>query len=371
LNSPGTKIERNKPPLSFYTPLLAQWDITSGCNFKCTFCLSNSGRRLTNELDWEQARVVVDRLHEGGVIFLRILGGEPFYRKDILKVMQLAADKGMLLSFSTNASLVSEKYAEQLKEIEDSINYFQVSLYGTDTPAYERQTLDPRGFDLVRRGIANLKKYDLNPFLFWVLTADNMDQLEAAYNLTREWELPTLRISLKLNIGRGTADCSDSVNNPQLWSEAVRHFSLLNQLVIKYGSPTIQLHARPLLGEFLYRRTGLPYFYITCKAASTMVYLDANGECSPCPFAAFMPDSYLYPLPSWETMSILKHKLADIWQSGLFERYRELRNPDNNPGKMFRNCPHFKSGICDPCIFTPCTCRETIEMVKTGGSTVD
>jgi MoaA/NifB/PqqE/SkfB family radical SAM enzyme len=319
-----------------------------------------------NELDWEQSRSVVARLHDGGILFLRILGGEPFFRKDILKIMKLAADKGMLISFSTNASLISERTAEQLKEIEDNINYFQISLYGTDQSSYERQTYNPKGFDLIQKGIANLKKYDLNPYVFWVLTADNIDQLGAAYKLTKDWELPTLRISVKLDLGRGSSHSSDSVNNSKLWLRAMRHFSNLNRLVIKNGSPTVQLHARPLLGEFLYKKTGLPYFYITCKAATTMVYVDANGECSPCPFASYMPDAYHSALPSWETMNILKYNLADIWRSKLFERYRELTNPDKNSKAIFTECPHYKSGVCDPCIFTPCTCSATIRMITRG-----
>lgn len=350
----------------FCTPLLAQWDITTACNFGCTFCFSNSGRRRLDELDGDQSRVVIDRLYDGGVIFLRVLGGEPFYRKDMIPLLQYAANKGMLLSFSTNASLVTPAVAKSLKQIEDSLNYYQVSLYGTTLESYKAQTLHQNGFALASRGICNMREAGLTPKVFWVLTAENMSQLPAAYELTKEWGLPTLRVSLKLNIGRGTADCSDSVSNPELWKRAIGHLAELQELVKTNGSPTVELHARPLLGEYLHRKIGLPFFFITCKAATTMIYVNASGECSPCPFECYMPDSFLSCLKVRGTVNILEHEVMEIWRSEVFSHYRELSDPKVNPNKILTGCKHFKSGLCDPCVFTPCTCVPEIAMARSG-----
>ncbi len=348
------------------TPILAQWDITQGCNFTCPFCLSNSGKRSQDELDFKQARVIVDKLHSGGILFLRFLGGEPFFRKDILRVMRYAVNKGMLLTFSTNGSLITDETAKSLKEIQDNISYFQISLYGTNQHFYKGFTNNPRGFELVERGIRCLKKYDLSPYIFWVLTSENINQLESAYQLTQKWELPTLRISLKLNIGRGTNNCgSDSVKNTNLWAQAIERLLLLKKCTDQHTTPNIQLHARPLLGEYLYKLTGLPFFYIPCKAATTMVYVDSEGKCSPCPFGCFMPESYRSSLTlNGSALSLLEYRLDDIWQSELFQSYRRLQNPKENPKEMNTNCPHYKSENCSPCVFTPCICKSSIQMIK-------
>ncbi|MBW8000963.1 MAG: radical SAM protein [Planctomycetes bacterium] len=350
------------------TPILAQWDITKGCNFTCPFCLSNSGKEAKDELDFKQARIVVDKLHAGGVLFLRILGGEPFYRKDMLKIMRYAVNKGLLMTFSTNGSLVTEETAKTLKEIQDNISYFQISLYGTNQHFYQDFTNNPRGFELVERGIKCLKKYDLNPYIFWVLTVENINQLEAAYQLTKKWELPTLRISLKLNLGRGEKKCGgDSVKNTNLWTQAIEKLLLLKSFVDKHKTPTVQLHARPFLGEYLYKLTGLPYFYIPCKAATTMLYVDSEGKCSPCPFGCFMPQSYSSSLDfNGSALSLLEYGIDDIWQSELFQSYRKLKSPELNPKEMNTSCPHYKSENCAPCVFTPCLCKSTIQMIKAG-----
>ncbi len=348
------------------TPILAQWDVTKGCNFSCPFCLSSSGKRSQNELSFKQARAIIDKLHSSGVLFLRFLGGEPFFRKDMLEVMRYVADKGMLMVFSTNGSLVTEETAKTLKEIHENISYFQISLYGTNQHYYQEFTTNSKSFDLVEKGISFLKKFDLNPYIFWVLTEKNINQLEAAYQLTRKWELPVLRISLKLHLGRGKINYNNnSERKPNLWAQAIETLLSLKSLVDKHKTPRVELHARPLLGKYLYKHVGLPFFYIPCKAAKTMLYVDSEGKCSPCPFGYFMPESYCSYLNLKGTaLSLLDYEVKDIWQSELFETYRNLHDPKLHPKKINKNCPHYKAGICAPCIFTPCLCNSTIKMIN-------
>ena len=345
-----------------FSPILAQWDITSGCNFSCSFCLTNSGKIQEGELDYDKAKKIVDRLYEGGVLFLRVLGGEPFFRQDMTKIMHYASEKGMLISFSTNAALITNNMAKMLKDIEESINYFQVSLYGVDSESYSQKTKSGEGFEYVTRGISNLKNNGLDPYVFWVLTDDNVGQLVPAYELVRQWELPAMRISPKLNLGRAACDINESKPGTY-WSEAISAFIVLNDISGETDSPAVQLHARPYLGEFLNDITGLKYFYITCKAAATMVYVDCRGDVSPCPFSGFMPEDYRRAFDGQNKISLLTHKLRDIWDSEPFRQYRHYQHPDMNPNNVFKDCPHLRSGMCNPCIYTPCTCRASIQMI--------
>ncbi len=347
------------------SPVLAQWDITTACNFSCSFCLTNSGKKNEGELTYANAKRIVDKLYSGGIMFLRILGGEPFFRNDIIRIMQYAASKGMLMSFSTNASLISKDYAIQLKELKDHLNYFQVSLYGIDQISYTNVTQSLNGFDLVCKGIENLRNANLKPHIFWVLTEDNIEYVEKAYMLVKKWNLPVLRISPKLNLGRAAGEITNNSSfENSYWVAVIDAFSNLSKLVEKNETPKVQLHARPLLGEFLFKRTGLPYFYITCKAATTMIYVDHKGDSSPCPFSCFMPAGYRSSFDSQEKISLLNNSLKEIWESDVFDSYRQLMDPNKNPNKVFKDCPHLNSGICNPCVYTPCTCRDTIAWIN-------
>lgn len=347
------------------TPILAQWDITEGCNFSCSFCLTNSGKRAKNELRFEEAKIIVDKLYSDGVLFLRVLGGEPFFRDDIVNVLHYAAQKGMLISFSTNASLISYETARSLKKIEESLNYFQISLYGIDSESYEKSTKSRNGFDLVKQGVENLRKAGLKPYVFWVLNQENLKHVEKAYQLVKNWELPALRISPELSLGRASKDTDEHIESDIFyWRDVIHKLQEIRALAEKDKKTSIQLHARPLLGEYLFQKTGMQYFYITCKAASTMVYVDCKGNASPCPFAEFMPDSYRSSLEVKEKISLLDNSLKEIWNTEIFEEYRALQEPEINPKKINTRCPHYKSGMCEPCIFTPCTCADTIAMMN-------
>jgi MoaA/NifB/PqqE/SkfB family radical SAM enzyme len=261
--------------------------------------------------------------------------------------------------------LITKETAKTLKSLEGNINYFQVSLYGIDKPSYNSVTKNPESFQLVLKGIENLIESEMKPVIFWVLTKDNLSELEKAYKLTSELGLSELRISPKLHLGRGKTDCEFASNESvETWRETVDAFQRLNNFVKTSGSPKVVLHARPLLGEYLYHLTGLPYFFVTCKAATTMIYVDSDGNCSPCPFSAHMPDLYNPLNKKPVLMNILEHEFNKIWNSDVFRLYRQLQNPSANPKEIFVNCPHFKSGMCDPCVFTPCTCRSSIKMIS-------
>ena len=237
--------------------------------------------------------MVLDRLYTGGILFLRVLGGEPFFRKDFPFLLREAAAKGMLISFSTNAALVTKEAARLIKEIEGNINYFQVSLYGTNPADYAKFTKNPHAMELVLRGVDNLREQGLKPYVFWVLTHENIEETVAAYDLVKNAGLPALRISPKLNLGRASEEVySDKSETSDYWGRAVKMLRDLHQRVSINGNPAVQLHARPLLGEYLFQVTGIPFFFITCKAATTMAYVNARGECSPCPFADYMPDAF-------------------------------------------------------------------------------
>lgn len=346
-------------------PILAQWDITEGCNFTCSFCLTNSGKRAKDELCFDEAKIIVDRLYDDGVLFLRVLGGEPFFRNDIINVLHYAAQKGMMISFSTNASLINHETAKSLKAIEESFNYFQISLYGVDSESYEKCTNNSNGFKLVNEGLENLRKAGLRPYAFWVLNQDNLKYIEKAYQLVKGWGLPALRISPQLNLGRASKDFDINLNEENTyWREVVQKLKKINAQVEKDKGATIQLHARPMLGEYFFEKTGVQYFYITCKAASTMVYVDCKGNASPCPFAGFMPKSYNSSSELKEKISLLDNSLKEIWDSEIFREYRALQNPSTNPKEFNTSCPHYKSGMCEPCIFTPCTCKDAIKMIN-------
>ncbi len=130
-------------------PIGFHWDITQTCNFQCNFCLNSSGKCSPNELSFSQKIELVDRLFDLGVMYIRILGGEPFSIPNTIAIMEYAVSRGMQLSFSTNGSLLTDGIVSALARIRKGISYIQISLYGSTPSAMARITNSESSFPKV------------------------------------------------------------------------------------------------------------------------------------------------------------------------------------------------------------------------------
>ena len=118
--------------------------ITDRCNYRCVYCMPLEGipaRPHSDILSFEEITTIV-RLAAGmGISRLRLTGGEPLVRKNVLELMRmLAAVPGIEdISLTTNGHLL-EEMAKPLAEA--GLNRVNVSL----------DTLDPFLFTRITRG---------------------------------------------------------------------------------------------------------------------------------------------------------------------------------------------------------------------------
>lgn len=111
-------------------PTIVGLDITSRCNLRCKHCFQNE-RSLPKELEGKEWIRVIHELKEMKVYQIYIMGGEPFIRQDILPILREIKECGMTLSINTNATLISEAIADELRKIlEPRFDYIQVSMDG-------------------------------------------------------------------------------------------------------------------------------------------------------------------------------------------------------------------------------------------------
>lgn len=101
-------------------------------------------------------------------------------------MLRYAAAKGILLSFSTNASLVTEEVASALYELRNSLFYIQMSLYGESRETYEGVTGSRNNMELALKGLANLVERGLDVAVLTVATAENVDRIPE-YGGARVW----------------------------------------------------------------------------------------------------------------------------------------------------------------------------------------
>lgn len=346
------------------TPIYANWDVSYGCNFRCVFCLSSSGVPDPAELTTEQGIALIDKLYAGGVVFLKILGGEPFFRKDILTLLKYAANKGMILSFSTNASLVTEDVAETLFQLRNSIIYIQMSLYGENEERYKKVTGSEENYAKALHGLKLLVDKGLDIAILVVATEENAGQIGEYYAIAKKFGVKEFRVTAKVNLGRAASEDEGNASvQPKIFRTLVRELEAIGKSV-KDTDPVVRINSRPLLGNYLKKLTNIPYFWQNCRAASTMIHIDPMGKSVPCPFFLEMPEKLKEIYGQVELQDMVRDSFSDVWSSDVYNKFREYYDPDKNRFTINTKCRFYSDGSCIPCIVTPCNCPDMIQAIK-------
>ncbi len=100
---------KSKGPL-FIVP----WRCTYACDSNCVHCISAGQAAVSDEVDTEGAKKIVDEVYDFGATFFGVTGGQPFQRKDLLEVIAYARGLGLSASIITDGRLLDQKTFEAI-----------------------------------------------------------------------------------------------------------------------------------------------------------------------------------------------------------------------------------------------------------------
>ena len=166
--------------------------ITDRCNYRCVYCRSGEDEIPFSELPMSDyvrmARVFVSL----GIEKIRITGGEPLLRKEIVAMVEeLAAmtvvnsGKSLDVAITTNGHLLA-KLAQPLKQA--GLSRVTVSMDAVDRNKFARITRVSNGYDAVLAGIRAAKRAGLEPVKInaVILRGFNEDQIVEFARFSRE-----------------------------------------------------------------------------------------------------------------------------------------------------------------------------------------
>ncbi len=144
--------------------------ITDRCNYKCVYCRTGNGGALYGDLPFDDylrmARVLVGM----GITKIRLTGGEPLLRKDVVdfvrELAQLRAPNGgscgepLDIALTTNGHLLAD-LAQPLKDA--GLTRVTVSMDAVDADRFARITRVPNGYDHVLAGLGAARRVGLWP----------------------------------------------------------------------------------------------------------------------------------------------------------------------------------------------------------------
>lgn len=161
--------------------------VTDRCNLRCNYCMPESGINFAENkklLSIEELITVSENLVELGIDKIRITGGEPFVRKDLMILMRKLAQMKSLkdISVTTNATLI-ENHIDELKAL--GITNVNLSLDAINKETFEKITRRSQ-YEIVHRNLLRLIDEDFNIRInFVVLDGQNTQDILPILELTK------------------------------------------------------------------------------------------------------------------------------------------------------------------------------------------
>lgn len=165
--------------------------VTDRCNLRCNYCMPSEGIDFVKNdklFTIDELSRLSSILVSQGIDKIRITGGEPFVRKDLMILLrQLAQMEGLEdISITTNATLIGP-HINELKEL--GIKNINVSLDAIDKATFERITRRDQ-YDIVHNNLIRLITEGFNVRInFIALEGQNTQDILPILELTKHYDV--------------------------------------------------------------------------------------------------------------------------------------------------------------------------------------
>ena len=133
--------------------------ITQRCNFDCFFCHQEGESGPDGEATPEEIETIVSVAAELGIRKVKITGGEPLIREDVVEIVRRVSSHVTEVSMTTNGYLLAERACELKEAGLDRVN---VSFHSGNPDVFCKIT-GRDAYSKVKEGIAAAKECGLNP----------------------------------------------------------------------------------------------------------------------------------------------------------------------------------------------------------------
>ncbi|MDO0139140.1 radical SAM protein [Clostridioides difficile] len=232
--------------------------LTNRCNLKCKHCSSNCEPDGEDTLGTDEIKNIILNLKETNPKRIVFSGGEPLLRHDFEEIIRYAKTllKNTKFSLSTNGTLINENNVVMIKEL---FNCVDISVDGIDEDSCSKV----RGngvFNKVIKSVYLLKKNGVNDIsLSMVFGVNNTNMKDEFIELNQKLgTTPIVRAFIPK--GRG-------YQNKELFNNGDMKFPMLIANIYNDKTKTNSTRINTC----------------ACDAFENSLYIDANGDCYPCP----------------------------------------------------------------------------------------
>jgi len=246
-------------------PVTVTFQVTDRCNYSCVHCFQEHTDR--DELTTAEIKNILDQLAEVGVLFLTLMGGEFFMRRDANQILQYAHDRGFALKLLSTGHHIHDKRADFLATIRPL--QVDMSLYGANHTVHEQVTTHPGSW---ARTVAAAKRL-VSRKVPVLLKAPIMESNAA--------ELAELA-ALAADIG-AEFSCDSKITGMENADQTPVMLRMSGKSVKSfYQTPLLNKYLHEAFGDFDADQRLRPLHHTPCRAGQKVVSINPQGEVWPC-----------------------------------------------------------------------------------------
>ncbi|MBL4625537.1 MAG: GTP 3',8-cyclase MoaA [Flavobacteriales bacterium] len=255
--------------------------LTDRCNLRCTYCMPEEGIVLREKSEFMTSEEIIEiatSFVEMGVRKIRLTGGEPLIKKDIVNILTQLSQLPIELTLTTNGILV-DRYIETFKKV--GIKSMNVSL---DSLKSERMKAISRRdyFDRIMANIQLLLRNEIEVKLNVVLMRGvNDDEIIDFVEYTKEQKIDVRFIEF-MPFSGNKWDRSKTISLSDILATVKANYSSIQKLVEKPNSTSRNYQIEGYKGTFGIISTVTNPFCDSCNR----IRLTADGKIKNCLFSA-------------------------------------------------------------------------------------
>lgn len=188
--------------------------ITNSCNLKCKHCYASAGKKLPNELTYEENLGIVDQLEAMGINYITVSGGEPFSKTYVFDIIKHIRQKNIHVMVTTNGTLMDQDVVDKLKELE--VDSVQISIDSYDRDIHDEFRGVPGCFDKAIEGIKLCKKNGIKVSIMSTLSAINRKNINKLIDLALSLDVDGFAMERFVPEGRGNNEKEIAINAQDL-----------------------------------------------------------------------------------------------------------------------------------------------------------
>ncbi len=180
--------------------------LTDRCNLRCSHCwitplYDREDKKTNSEIEIKYLKKAIIDAKSIGLSCVKLTGGEPFLRKDILDLIFFLFSNDITVDIETNGVLLNEEIVKKLNDF--SVNQVSVSLDGASEKSHELIRGVAGCYQKTLNGLKLLTKIGIPTQIIVSLYKGNVSDIKKLADIAAGMGVSSLKINPIIPAGRG------------------------------------------------------------------------------------------------------------------------------------------------------------------------